>query len=1636
MTKVTEGFILQEILKKPVKGWVNLGKNDDKQQRYYITSTLDYHCYYYSTPKMKELQGVFSIFNIKSVKIDKQSTNTLTISSSLGNYHFTTETLQEMYLWMESFTRMLESIKLLLEKRTEYNKSGPIVFLKKRKFGAKKIKRFCVLQKSGVDIYENENDSTPLKHISLVDAVIRQSHDSKNSFIISHGVRKSPVFKCPNDKEMKSWMSILKDAVIDSGKKKKGRKIKQSHLRYNDKLAYLMRQTTPFTPDRIFEIYSQFPEEGCKQKDIENALTQLSGSDLTLNGIIQQALTKNNETVLPKDLGCALLVFSVGDVIDKALLSLQLICDSTDESGKVSLAACKRMFVVWKKTAGCWRLKHLTFLHKLMEYHRIHSEEDLASYFITPDQFVEWTKHELQVQELFTLWHLRNKNDEKFSFKVFVSLKMSEKKKLSKPKRSKKSHSRTPKGRSSRSKQSESRSSSSSQRNRRRWGRLISLNPKHPNADLINQKNFIGRHHKCLISFSSMELSNIHFQIWLKPPPKINSSNLSSSESKPMVFIQDLSTNGTFLNGKLVGKNNVKRLKNGDEITLVSPHYDTSKESKTIAYMFQDYSIQLFQKALEKTKRNFQHQQTLSSNSVKQKSKVLEGDRGIIQTPQKFVDQLRYHLIPNVLATLYKVIQLQTSSWITEFFELGGLDLLIESLRFRIEKSRRNQTDRSIETHIVQCLKLLMDKKVGLQSILKHPKTLETLVLSLYNDNVPSKCHALKILTVPLVVNQESYDKVLAGFSQAVEYGYERIRFQRLVRTFELIDDLKYRQRLMLLINFIIVTPEDVMVRMQMRREFIACGLEKYFDDVLYPMQEIKITRQLRFFINEKEKDDELVQLGKIDLTDPNSLIQAIVQQTQGSTEYQNLLKVLQGLLTIQHDENSKQKWNAVQSLVQKSAIREKINNEDKEEKEGNIQNQVIVELERQKISSLEEQVQKLSSQITNLEKTNKNLLKGIKTSDNTDLQGEEDGDDFSRFDDNIKTNKVQIDSPKISSRNTSTNEKTIGNEKDLVGKLNGGGIESGSGSVGGGIPPPPMIGGGLPPPPDLRKQKWKDQEKEEGGGGIPPSPMIGGGGNGLPPPPDLRKKKNQDQEEGESGGGTPPPPMGGGIGMPPPPSFGKKRGLFGKKKPNVKMKQLFWSKINKKQVDKTIWSDVSKFIANQNLQANVKNLEEHFCARRKLTKKEKKVIDEEKKERAKKKKAESIKLIEPSKAQTVEMILKRWKYSHEEVKEAILKMDDQKFDIDKLKTLIKIMPDETQQETVNSFSGDVKRLGEVEKFYRLMGTIPSLEKRLAAFEFKLEFHVSLKDVHQDIEQIIEAAKSISESEGLRQIFALILISGNYMNMGTSRGNCLGFKLDFLVRLASTKSIDNKMSLIQFCCLEAERLGLGKVLSLSEDLFGLRKVIGKPIEMIQSEANQIKKRIEENDEFLKSFKKSKGVFYKSLFSFLKNTRKQMKSLGSLMDKMEKEYNKALSIFGIGEQDKMVSTEYFSMIHNFVLEVEQGIKANIKERELQEKKIKDEKRKIAQQKRRDELKNKKNNNNNQQSDIKLKTPKKSSKSPKKNNFKNLYGTIKQGRLIRKDNKQDLNLMNFMQQAKLARSSLKPINSDLEGIQKKK
>ncbi|KAJ6242299.1 inverted formin-2 [Anaeramoeba flamelloides] len=1174
------------------------------------------------------------------------------------------------------------------------------------------------------------------------------------------------------------------------------------------------------------------------------------------------------------------------------------------------------------------------------------------------------------------------------------------------------------------------------------WGRLNSLNFEHPNAELINQQEMLGRNSKCVVQFASMEISNIHTRIWLQPP-KPDSNNLTNS--KPVVYIQDVSTNGTYLNGKIIGKNKTQKLRDGDQVTLVNPKYDEN----TIAYLFEDYSGDMFKQSIKKKKKEMKSREKVPS--------TFQGERAIVQTPQGFVDQLRYNLIPNILSSLYKVIQLQTRSWITTFFELGGFDLLIEGLRFRTEKSRRNQTDRSVELLVVQCLKLLMDKTIGLETIINHPKAIETLVLSLYNDNTPAKCNTLKLLTVPLVVGQESYDKVLDGFSTAVDYGYERIRFRRLVGTFEKVDDLKYRQRLMLLINYIIVTPDNVMVRTQMRREFLSCDLEKCFDDILYPLEDIKITRQLRFFLNEKEKDEEIVKLGKIDVTDPMSLTQAILQQTQGSDEYQYLLGILQGLFTIQNSEKPKEKWSMAKTLIQKSILNgESTEGEDQDEtNKDNNEESINIEIERQKNHNLEDSIEKLNKKIANLEKMNQNLLKGIKNDNEESKNLEGESDDFSRFSQDLTKNTLIGKKSSILTKEKEGDKKIEntgsippppnfggggGGSTPPPPKLGGGGMPPppnfGGGSTppppklgGGGMPPPPNFGGGgMPPPPNFGGGGGMPPPPNFGGGGMPPPPNFGGGG-GMPPPPNFG-----------GGGGMPPPPNfggGGGGGMPPPPNFGGGGGLLAKKRrPNVKMKQLFWKKVNQRNMADTIWQDVATFISEKNLAPNIKVLEDRFCKQKKLSSKEQKVIEEEKKQREEEKKPDKIKFIDGQKSQTVEMMITRWKLSHQEIKDAILKMDSEVFNLDKLKTLVKIMPEETELESVTSYQGDPELLGEVEKFYLVLSTVPNLLQRLAAFEFKLEFNIALGDILLDVDQVYNASNAIIGCEGLKQILALALVSGNYMNLGSNRGNATGFQMDFISKLSSTKSIDGKITLIQYCIIEAENQKLEKVLKIPEELFSLRQVIGKPIDAIQAESNKLKKRIQQNQEFLKSFKKNKGIFYKSLFTFLKTTGKKMQDLDIKMKKMTESYDKAVQMLGMANNSSLTSVEFFSMVHNFVLDIEKSIKDNAKEKELEEKKKKDEKRKLAQTLRAQEQKKKKQEENlknlekqpinNQNIKIGL---------PEKKKFKNIYGNIKSGKLIRKDSKQDMNLLKLMQQAQMEKNSLRKVKKTVKKKKKK-
>lgn len=108
------------------------------------------------------------------------------------------------------------------------------------------------------------------------------------------------------------------------------------------------------------------------------------------------------------------------------------------------------------------------------------------------------------------------------------------------------------------------------------WGRLLPINSAFSRVDLKNEITTFGRRSDCDVLFTKdnpvcvlTAYSNVHFKIKREFSIKTGSHAL----------LEDLSTNGTFINGEKLGKGRIQALKNNSEIAL------SKTENKAFIYI-------------------------------------------------------------------------------------------------------------------------------------------------------------------------------------------------------------------------------------------------------------------------------------------------------------------------------------------------------------------------------------------------------------------------------------------------------------------------------------------------------------------------------------------------------------------------------------------------------------------------------------------------------------------------------------------------------------------------------------------------------------------------------------------------------------------------------------------------------------------------------------------------------------------------------------------------------------------------------------------------------------------------------------------------------------------------------------------
>jgi len=305
--------------------------------------------------------------------------------------------------------------------------------------------------------------------------------------------------------------------------------------------------------------------------------------------------------------------------------------------------------------------------------------------------------------------------------------------------------------------------------------------------------------------------------------------------------------------------------------------------------------------------------------------------------------------------------------------------------------------------------------------------------------------------------------------------------------------------------------------------------------------------------------------------------------------------------------------------------------------------------------------------------------------------------------------------------------------------------------------------------------------------------------------------------------------------------------------------------------------------------------------------------------------------------------------------------MDENELKLDTLQKLQKYVPEEAEQEMYRNWDGDSNDLDIPDQFFYALKDIPYLQERLSLWVFKIQFLELYDDNNQKVATLQKAHDVVKNNDSFKKLLSYILVVGNFMNSGTKKGGAIGFKLDTLTQLESSKSIDGKESVLTFIVTQCKVNHPDALAWVTEFEETLPEAIRLDTNQLDLDIKELGKRLDEVNKRLKSegtkeeddkdddshrdlFSNVMGEFYKAAFPKYSSLEKSFKKAIECIQALGK-------YLGEKDADKV---EYLSQLNAFSGSVKQAAEAmewkeeqERKQREKQEKIEKDQTKKKAE-----------------------------------------------------------------------------------------
>lgn len=326
-----------------------------------------------------------------------------------------------------------------------------------------------------------------------------------------------------------------------------------------------------------------------------------------------------------------------------------------------------------------------------------------------------------------------------------------------------------------------------------------------------------------------------------------------------------------------------------------------------------------------------------------------------------------------------------------------------------------------------------------------------------------------------------------------------------------------------------------------------------------------------------------------------------------------------------------------------------------------------------------------------------------------------------------------------------------------------------------------------------------------------------------------------------------------------------------------------------------------------------------------------------EEKKSAQKKKVKELKVLDSKTSQNLSIFLGSNRLPYEEMKTVILEVNETLLTENMVQSLLKLLPEQEQLNTLSEMKDEYEELAESEQFGVVISSVKRLKPRLTAILFKLQFEEQVNNVKPDVVAVTAACEELRKSESFAKLLEITLLLGNFLNAGSRNAKAFGFSVSYLCKLRDTKSADQKQTLLHFLA-ETCQEQYPEVMTFPEELIHVEKASKVSAETLQKSLDQMGKQIKSLEKDIETFpppQSDKDKFVEKMTSFVSTARENFEKLQLLHENMEKQYED-LGKYFVFDPKKMTPEEFFGDLNNFRTMFQQAVKENQKRKEAEEK----------------------------------------------------------------------------------------------------